>query len=129
MGALSTRKGKVWERTLCTLFRAVGISAERNLEEVRGGSLGRDLIVSAPLCVQAKCGARPPIYGALREAEAAAHDNEIPVALVRRNGSGSRRPDDLAVMRIEDFIELIRPDTGRGCGATRKHFTDTGMET
>lgn len=39
MGGLSLRKGKAFEREVAQLFRAAGIPAERNLEEVRSGNL------------------------------------------------------------------------------------------
>ena len=108
MGALSIVKGKRFEREIAQRFRAAGIAAERNLEEVRSGNRG-DIVLpkDVPLTVQCKVGARPPIYPALREAEEAAPPGFFPVALVRRNGSGSRAPDDVAVLRIEEFIELV----------------------
>ena len=108
MGALSIRKGKKFERVVAQLFRTAGIPAERNLEEVRSGNCG-DIVLprDVPLTVQAKVGARPPIYAALREAEEAAPPGSFPVALVRRNRSRSRAPDDLAVLRLEDFVELV----------------------
>ena len=108
MGALSIRKGKAFEREVARLFRDAGIPAERNLEEVRGGNLG-DIVLpkDTPLTIQCKVGRQPPVYGALKEAEEAAPPGHFPVALVRRNGAGSRPSDDVAVLRLEDFIELV----------------------
>ena len=108
MGALSIRKGKRFEREVAQRFRVAGIPAERNLEEVRSGNSG-DLVFpkDVPLTAQCKVGARPPIYPALREAEEAAPSGNLPVALVRRNRSRSRAPDDLAVLRLEAFVETV----------------------
>ena len=108
MGALSRSKGLRFEREIAQRFRAAGIPAERNLEEVRSGNRG-DLVFpkDVPLTVQAKVGARPPIYPALQEAEAATPPGNFPVALIRRNGCGSKARDDLAVLRLDDFVELV----------------------
>jgi len=90
------------------MFEAIGIDAKRNLEEVRSGNSG-DLVLpdDVPFSVQCKVGKRPPIYRALREAVEAAEDGETPVAIIRRNGSGSRPPDDLAVLPLEAFLRLV----------------------
>jgi len=106
MGARSRRKGAAWERELAGRFRALGIYALRNLEEVRSGNSG-DLMLRIPLSVQAKVGARPPIYEAVTQAQEAAGDQDVPVAMIRRNGAGSRPPDDLAVMPLDSFFEIV----------------------
>ena len=97
---MSIRKGKRFEREVAQLFRAAGIPAERNLEEVRSGNRG-DLVFprDVPLSVQLKVGGRPPIYAALREAEDAAPPGSFPVAMVRRNGAGSPCRQERQIVR------------------------------
>lgn len=118
MGARSRRKGAAWERELAQRFREAGIPAERSLTEVRDGNTGDlDLPRHVPLTVQAKVGKQPRIYDALLEAEEAAGPGQHPVAIVRRNGSGSRPPTDMAILPLEDFFELV--EQLRACGAWR----------
>lgn len=116
MSRRSVRKGKEWEREVARMFREHGIHAERNLSESRTGNAG-DLLLppDIPLSVQAKVGARPPIYRAVQEAQEAAEPGQHPVAAVRRNAVGSRRYVDLAVVPLEDFLELVAQL--RACGA------------
>lgn len=116
MSRRSVRKGKEWERTVARRFREYGIHAERNLSESRTGNAG-DLLLppDIPLSIQAKVGARPPIYQAVHEAQEAAAPGEHPVAVIRRNAVGSRRYVDLAVLPLEDFLELVAQL--RTCGA------------
>jgi len=93
------------------MFEAIGIDAKRNLEEVRSGNSG-DLVLpdDVSFCVQCKVGKRPPIYRAVREAVEAAEEGEspeVPVAIIWRDGSGSRSPDDLAVIPLEASLRLV----------------------
>jgi len=106
MSARSRRKGAEWEREVARdLEAATGVRCERNLTECRTGNAG-DVVTDLPLSVQAKVGARPPIYEALREAVEAAKQGEIPVAVVKRNGAGQRKADRLAVLAWDDFLKL-----------------------
>lgn len=107
MGVLSRRKGAAWERAAAGMIQqATGVPCVRNLEECRDGNAG-DLKTGLPLAVQCKVGARPDIYGAVRQAAEAAIPGQHPVAIVRRNGSGHRAPEDLAIMPLADFLEII----------------------
>ena len=108
MSAKSRRKGHDYERELARRFTEAGLPALRNLEEVRSGNAG-DLIFGQgdPLCVQAKVGRAPNIWQGLREAEEAAGPGIHPVAIVKRNGSGSRPAVELACMPLDDFLELV----------------------
>ncbi len=109
MGARSRRKGAAWERDVARMFRDAGVPAERNLTECRTGNAG-DLELPAwcPLSVQVKVGARPNAYEALREARESAGERLVPVAILRRNGRGSVPPDDLAVLPLDEFLDLVR---------------------
>ena len=108
MSAGSRRKGHDYERELARRFTEAGLPALRNLEEVRSGNTG-DLTFSRgdPLCVQAKVGRAPNIWQALREAEEAAGPGLYPVAVVKKNGSASRPPVELAVLPLDDFLEIV----------------------
>ena len=108
MGALSRRKGIQWEQELARRFQAVGIDAARNLTECRTGNAGDlDLPQDVPLLVQAKVGARPPVWEALKEAIEAAGPGVHPVAILKRNGAGGRKAEEVAVLPLEDFLELV----------------------
>ena len=108
MSAGSRRKGHDYERELARRFTRAGLPCVRNLEEVRSGNTG-DLVFTQgdPLCVQAKVGRAPNIWQALREAEEAAGPGLYPVAVVKKNGSGSRPAVELACMPLDDFLELV----------------------
>ena len=109
LGARSRRKGHAYERELARRFGdEAGCPAVRNLEEVRSGNSG-DLVFTHgdPLCVQAKVGGRPSVWNAVKEAEEAAGPGIHPVAIVKRNGSGSRPAVELACMPLDDFLELV----------------------
>lgn len=109
MGAHSRRKGAKWERDVARMFREAGIPAERNLTECRTGNAG-DLVLPewCPLSVQVKVGARPNPYEALREARESAGEGRVPVAVLRLNGQGARPPEDMAVLPLEEFLDLVR---------------------
>lgn len=108
MSARSRRKGAAWEVEVARRFREAGIPAERNLTECRTGNAGDiDLPEWCPLLVQAKVGALPPIWQAIREAEEAAGPGQHPVAIVRRNGSRHQPPVDLAIMRLDEWLDMV----------------------
>ena len=108
MSARSRNKGAKWEREVARRFREVGIAAERSLSEARDGNTGDlDLPASVPLTVQCKTGARPPIYRAVAQAVEAAGVGRHPVAIVHRDGSRHVPADELAVMPLADFLELV----------------------
>lgn len=109
MSRRSVRKGKAWERECARLLEeATGLRFRRVLTETREGNEGDVDAPGSPVVVQCKVGARPNPYRALQEAvEAAADTDRLPVALVRKNGAGGRPPEDLAVLRIEDFRMIV----------------------
>lgn len=109
MGASQRRKGHDFERLVARLHTEHGIPAQRALSECRDGNTG-DLVFPEGhrLTVQAKCGAAPNVWQALREAVEAAPEGHLPVAIVRRNGAGSRPPEDLAVLRLADLLPRLR---------------------
>lgn len=117
MGRLSRTKGAAYEREIVRRLKDIGIDAARNLTETRDGNCGDIVTPTLPITWQCKVGARPPIYEAVEEAYAAAKPGHHPVAVVRRNRLGRNAPVDLAVLPLDDFLELIA--LLRSCGAWR----------
>lgn len=104
MGKLSRRKGADFERDFAGRLRALGIEAQRTLTECRDGNVG-DITCQLPITFQCKVGGRPDIYGAVKEADQVATPlSYLACAVIKRNG---RPPDELAVMPLADFLELI----------------------
>lgn len=107
MGKLSRTKGQVWEREVAEKLRAIGIEAERTLTECRDGNVG-DITCKLPIVFQCKVSGRPDIYGAVAEAnEVASPKSYLAVAAIKRNGSRHKPADELAVMPLSDFLELL----------------------
>lgn len=107
MGKLSRNKGAAFEREMANLLTTVtGSKHQRQLTEVREGNVG-DITGPLNLSVQCKVGAMPPIYAAVEQAQAAGRVGDISLALVRRNAGPGRKKVDLAVLPLDDFIELL----------------------
>lgn len=90
------------------MFREAGVPAERRLTEPRDGNRG-DLVLppDVPLVVQARVGPAPSPWRALADAAEAAGPGEVPVGAVRRNGRGGRPAEDLAVLPLGAFVQLV----------------------
>ena len=102
MSAKSVRKGKVWERTVARdLTERTGNEHKRVLSEARDGNCGD--VRGKRLVVQCKAGARPDVYGAVREAEEAA-GGLYAVAAIHRTGRGGEK---MAVMPWSHFLDLM----------------------
>jgi hypothetical protein len=107
MSARSRRKGAAWEREVAgDLEAATGVRCVRCLTETRDGNVG-DITTTLPFSIQAKVGARPPIYEAVEQAQQSARGGQFPVAAIKRNGSGGRPPERLAVLPWDDFLALL----------------------
>lgn len=107
MGKLSRTKGQVWEREVAEKLRAIGIEAERTLTECRDGNVG-DITCKLPIVFQCKVGARPDLYGAVEEAaEVAEPKSYLAVAAIKRNGNRHTAATELAIMPLDDLLELI----------------------
>lgn len=114
MSARSRRKGHDWEREAARrLSEATGLDYKRVLTEPRDGNVGDVNAPESRLTVQCKVGAAPSVWRALQEAQEAATEDRIPVALVKRSASGSRPPEELAVLNLEDFLRLLGEVEGR----------------
>ena len=101
-GARSRRKGAQWERELVRRFRAVMPDAEvKRGFQVRSGAEAAD--VECPVFwVEAKRGKRPNLRAALRQAQAAAAEGRVPIAVVRDD-----RAEATVTLGLDDFLELV----------------------
>jgi hypothetical protein len=109
-GRHSREKGRRFELEVCHRIEdATGQKAVRVLSEARDGNSGDIDCPTLPISWQAKCGARPDIYGAVKEAQAVADPKGLyAVAVVKRSGAGQRKPDELAVLPLADFLEIVK---------------------
>lgn len=106
-GSRSRRKGHAWERAVAAMIEeATGVECRRELREVREGNCG-DVETDLPVAVQCKVGARPNLWSALAEAVEAAGVGDLPIAVLRRNGAGSRPPVDVAAVPLPAFLRLL----------------------
>lgn len=108
MSARSRRKGHDHERRVAReLTEATGVEHVRVLTETRDGNSG-DVVSregALPVVYQAKAGARPDVYGAVKEAQAASSDGRLlAVAAIHRTGRGGER---LAVLPWDDYLALL----------------------
>ena len=102
MGAMSRRKGADWERPLVHLFREAmpGADVRRGLQ-CRGGEEVPD--VDCPVFwLESKRGKKPNVRAALRQAEAAAPQGRIPMAVIRDD-----RQEAFVALSLADFLEFI----------------------
>lgn len=117
MGRRSKARGKGWERAIARAFRAIfGEGIFRGHQDSRGGaaaSEGADVDGSF-FWVEAKHGKAVSVWAALRQArtkQAEVGDvrPRLVIAKTRKRpppGHGRREPE-IAVMELEDFLELL----------------------
>ena len=102
MGALSRRKGRRYEQELVHLFREAmpGAEVRRGLQS-RGGEEVPD--VDCPVFwLESKRGRKPNVRAALRQAEAAAPQGRIPLAVIRDD-----RQEAFVALSLRDFLEIV----------------------
>lgn len=111
MGKASRTKGHGWERLVARdLTEATGARHARVLIETRDGNSGDVEGDESSFLYQAKCGKRPDIYGAVREAvEAADRAGKMGVAVIHRTGRGGEK---LVLLRWTDWLKLVRAEGG-----------------
>lgn len=104
MSKASVRKGKSFEREVSEALRAVFPESRRGLSQSRGGGAEEaDVIGVAPFHIECKADEQISAWAALRQATADAADNEVPVAVMKRNRKGT-----IAVVDFEVFLTLAR---------------------
>ena len=102
MGKQQRRKGADFERDFVSLLRSLDPTARRNLDQYQERS-GKDIRTYLPFTFQLKCGAKPNIWRAFKEAQDAQEDGKFPVAIIRRD-----RKNTVAVMAADDWLDLVR---------------------
>lgn len=102
MGALSRRKGAAWERALVHMFREAMPDAEvRRGIQCRSGEEVAD--VDCPVFwIEAKRGRQPNVRAALRQAESAAAEGRIPIAVIRDD-----RAEPFVVLGLDEFLDFV----------------------
>ncbi|MCA1781888.1 MAG: hypothetical protein LC679_06850 [Intrasporangiaceae bacterium] len=108
-GATSRRKGNAYECAVAAWLRSKGFRAITS-RDARGGSQGgADVITDFPTTIECKNHAKLDLAGWIDQAvNDAAGD---PAAVwVKRRGKGDVG-ESYVVMRADDFVALVRPDT------------------
>ena len=110
MSRAQREKGKRGEQEVAQLLRAVypEVRTKRAGGESAAQDRGRDLLGAPGLCVQVKNQGRIDAIGALEEAKAAALENEIPIAFVRRTrGNGLSTSGWCAILPAHELVGLL----------------------
>ncbi len=106
MGKLSRTKGAAFERATAQVYRKLGYKdARRKLDQYQVSG-GADLEMTGHWVVQCKCGKNIGWLNAIKEAEGAAKEWEVPVAHLKPDGKGV-----YVVLAQRDFIELVNQAT------------------
>ena len=117
MGKLSRSKGAEWERSIVKMLKEKGWENAKRHFEADGHSCGYDIEHSSPLVIQAKVGKNVPYkraYIEARQAVGAYRKNEalsgrlIPVAMCKFNNAEGRSPLCLAILSIDDLLDLVK---------------------
>ena len=104
MSRLERTKGCRAERDVAALLRPLfpHVRTKRAGGESAREDRGRDLLGTPAFCFQVKVGVHPYPLKALREAQAAALEDEMPVAICRED-----RQEWTATMPLEGLLALI----------------------
>ena len=112
-GTTSRNKGKRWEREVARLIREAmpGEIVKRGFQSRYGGSEEAD--VECPIYhVEAKHQQAVNIWAAMRQARDDAKARglgKVPVVIAKRD---ARTDEPIAVMRLDDFLDLVRERDG-----------------
>ena len=103
MGKLSRDKGARWEREVAKALRAIDPASKRTgyHQVAQGGSQDACDVSAGLFWAECKVGARPPILGALRQAEAGCPVGRFPIAVCKVD-----RQAATVTMSLETFLEL-----------------------
>ena len=95
---------KQFERRIARLF-----GGERRGADYGGAQGGKNDCIVPGWSIECKLYGRPSyqvMLDAARQAEKAAEDSEIPIAVVKRNGDHDKNA--LVIMRLDTFVEWFR---------------------
>lgn len=114
----NARAGKREERRLARKLSEAFPEAERNFEDREGK--GHDLDGTEPFKFQLKYGKSPSVYKALEQAVKATEEGEYGVGVAKFRKDSRTDPEDgrkaleLAVLRLDDLIELLEAASAEG---------------
>ena len=107
MGKLSRDKGKVGEREIANILKAAGFDGARRGVQYQGGAESADVVGIPRHHIEVKRTERFNLYGALgqaiEDAAKGADKAKTPVVFHRQS-----RRDWVAVLRLDDFLELVK---------------------
>jgi len=107
MAKFSRTKGRRWELEVARLLEeATDRKFSVVLTECRDGNIG-DIETEFPLTIQCKVGKAPSIWKAVKEAVDAKRPKDWAVAIVRRNQQAGRPKQDVAVLPLDDFLDIV----------------------
>lgn len=106
-GSRSRTKGARYERDLANRWKASGLypDARRGIGQARSSGEVAD-VEGTPWWVEAKCQARPNVFAAMEQAEAATDGRPPIVVATRREAGKPSRASTVVVMRMETFEML-----------------------
>ena len=109
-GKRSRTKGAAWERDVAEMLRKV-----LDDDSIRRGLQSQGGVVADVVCPvfwpECKVGAAPPLWRGLAQAKRDMPEGQgrMPVVIAKRHTStGDRKPTRVAVMDLEDWLELVQ---------------------
>ena len=101
----SNIKGKQFERWVARYLRNAGHESARRGQQHRGGPDSPDVIGLDGFHVECKNTEKWRPYDFMAQAERDAADGEKPIVIAKKN-----RQKPLVIMRLDDFMEVIKCD-------------------
>ncbi len=103
MGRSQRDKGARWERELAKrLDAALPVTCKRSgFTQSQDAHGAPDVDTGGVFWVEAKVGARPPVWPALEQAKEGAPEGVLPVACIKRD-----RTVPIVVMELDDWLQL-----------------------
>lgn len=102
LGKMSRQKGKAYEREIARILREAGFAGARRTAQFCGKTgEAADLTGVPGFHIECKRREAIAIYPWMHQAEAEAHEGEIPVVIFRKS-----REENLVTMTLNDFLLL-----------------------
>ena len=104
-GRASRKKGHDFERKMArTLTELTGRKWKRGIQARAGGAEGADVYTEGlPYHFECKKGKRPPLKGALEQAERDCSEGDVPIAIAAID-----RQEPIVLMRLDAFLEMFQ---------------------
>ena len=108
------RKGHDFERSVATAFRSIYPGAKRcaQAHHRQSKSHGESVpdVEAGPFDIECKVGKNPPVRPAYEQAVRDSRPGQIPIAIVRKNGSNQNtRPNTSVFIGYGDLAKITRP--------------------